>query len=299
MKLVANIQLTPTKADAKLLRDTLERCNAASNVASEVGFEKFGMKVRQANLHKATYHRLREEFELTAQVAVHCGKKVADAYATARGNKEKLEKPVRFRKHAAQPYDDRILRFLPDGKHVSIWALAGRLKIPFICGDRQWELLKYRKGEVDMMLVRGKWYLACICDIPDPELAEVEDVLGVDFGVVNLAYDSEGRSYTGDEVEAARQKYKRRRAGLQRRGSKAAKRRLKKLSGKEARFKKHENHRISKEIVANAERSRSAIAVEDLTGIRKRTKVRPNFSPKRAKPLILLMATQKCSHNVY
>jgi hypothetical protein len=25
----------------------------------------------------------------------------------------------------------------------------------------------------------------------------------------------------------------------------------------------------------------------------------PNFSPKRAKPLILLMATQKCSHNVY
>jgi hypothetical protein len=75
MKLVANIQLTPTKADAKHLRDTLERCNAASNVASEVGFEKFGMKVRQANLHKATYHRLREEFELTAQVAVHCGKK--------------------------------------------------------------------------------------------------------------------------------------------------------------------------------------------------------------------------------
>jgi hypothetical protein len=28
---------------------------------------------------------------------VHCGKKVADAYATARGNKKKLEKPVRFR----------------------------------------------------------------------------------------------------------------------------------------------------------------------------------------------------------
>jgi hypothetical protein len=41
VKLVANIQLTPTKANAKLLRDTLERCNAASNVASEVGFERF------------------------------------------------------------------------------------------------------------------------------------------------------------------------------------------------------------------------------------------------------------------
>ncbi|MBO0753082.1 MAG: transposase [Bradyrhizobiaceae bacterium] len=53
-----------------------------------------------------------------------------------------------------------------------------------------------------------------------------------------------------------------------------AKRRLKKLSGKEARFRKHTNHVISKEIVATAERSRSAIALEDLTHVRKRTKVK-------------------------
>ena len=64
------------------------------------------------------------------------------------------------------------------------------------------------------------------------------------------------------------------RAVLQRRGTKGAKRRLKKLSGKEARFRKHTNHVISKELVASAERSRSAIALEDLTHIRKRTKVR-------------------------
>jgi IS605 OrfB family transposase len=62
---------------------------------------------------------------------------------------------------------------------------------------------------------------------------------------------------------------------LRRRGTTAAKRRLKKLSGKEARFlRKHTNHVISKEIVATAGRSRSAIALEDLTHIRKRTKVR-------------------------
>jgi putative transposase len=274
MKLVANIQVTPTKADAQALKQTLETCNKACMEASRVGFEALGMKVRQYNLQPLVYRQLREDFGLTAQAAIRSIAKVGDAYASARGNKEKLEEPVRFRKHAAQPYDDRIFRFLPGGKEVSIWTLAGRLKIPFVCGERQKALLAKRQGEVDLMFIRGKWYLAVVCDIPDPEENEIEDVLGVDFGVVNLAYDSNGKCYSGNKVEAARQKYNRRRRGLQKRGSKAAKRRLKKLSGKEARFRKHENHRISKEMVANAERSRCALALEDLTGIRKRTKVR-------------------------
>jgi IS605 OrfB family transposase len=61
---------------------------------------------------------------------------------------------------------------------------------------------------------------------------------------------------------------------LQRRGTKAAQRRLKKLSGKEACLRQHTNRCISKEILANTKRSRSTIAVEDLTHIRKRVKAR-------------------------
>jgi putative transposase len=99
-------------------------------------------------------------------------------------------------------------------------------------------------------------------------------VLGVDFGVVNIAYDSEGKPYTGAEVEKVRSRHALKRATLQRHGTKGAKRRLKRLSGKEARFRKHTNHCIYKEIVATAERLSAAIAFEDLTGIRKRIKAR-------------------------
>jgi IS605 OrfB family transposase len=210
-----------------------------------------------------------KEFGPTAQAVICCIGKVADAYTTQTANK--CEGLVRFRKLAAQPYDDRIFRFVADNK-VSIWTLAGRQKIPFVCDERQRALVSHRKGEVDLMLVRGKWYLACVCDVADPDRIAIEDVLGVDFGIVNLAFDSAGRSYTGAAVENVRQKLSRRRAGLQRCGTKAAKRKLKKLSGKEARFRKHTNHCISKEIVANAQRSRSATAIEDLTHIRKRVK---------------------------
>ena len=30
-------------------------------------------------------------------------------------------------------------------------------------------LFAYRKGEVDLMFVGGKWYVAVVCDVADPE----------------------------------------------------------------------------------------------------------------------------------
>jgi len=45
---------------------------------------------------------------------------------------------------------------------------------------------------------------------------------------------------------------------------------LKRIAGKEARFRKHENHCISKSIVAAAKGTGRGIAVEDLSGIRDR-----------------------------
>lgn len=263
MKLVANLKLTPTPEQAKELRATLERCNEACNWLSEQAFA--AKTTRQYDMQKAFYYPLRERFELTAQVAIQCIKKVADAY-------KKDEKTVRvFRKHAAQPYDDRILRFCADDV-VSLWVLSGRAKITHVCGDHQRKLLEHRKGEVDLMLVRGKWYLAAVCDFDDPKLIEPGGVLGVDFGIVNIATDSLGKPYSGAAVEAYRVRYTKRRATLQRVGTRAAKRRLRKISGQQSRFQKHENHCISKKIVATAERSGLGIALEDLTHIRSRVK---------------------------
>jgi putative transposase len=187
------------------LKATLERCNAACNEMSKRGLE--AGKTRQHDLHKLLYADARQQFAIAAQVAVRCIAKVADAYTTQQANRQ--SGPVHFRKHASQPYDDRIFRFMAGYK-----ALNGREKIPFVCGTRQQALLRYRS------------------------------------------------------------RYPLKRATLQYHGTKGAKRRLTKLSGKEARFRKHINNCISKEIVATAERSRCATAPEDLTHIRKRGKAR-------------------------
>ena len=55
---------------------------------------------------------------------------------------------------------------------------------------------------------------------------------------------------------------------------KSAKRHLKKLSGKEARFRKNTNHVISKRIVQKAKANKQAIAIEELRHIRTRTEAR-------------------------
>jgi putative transposase len=57
--------------------------------------------------------------------------------------------------------------------------------IPFVRGERQRAMLVHRKGEVDLMLVHGKRYLAVVCDVPESEKIGIEDMLGVDLGVVN------------------------------------------------------------------------------------------------------------------
>jgi IS605 OrfB family transposase len=75
-------------------------------------------------------------------------------------------------------------------------------------------------------------------------------------------------------VESTRKHYAKRRAGLNRVGTKSARRRLSKIRKRETNFRRNENHRISKQIVAKAKATGSAIAIEDLNGIRDRVTVK-------------------------
>jgi IS605 OrfB family transposase len=265
MKLVAAIKLLPSREQAAVLKATLARCNEACTAIAAKGFAA-GV-LRQFDLHKLTYVETRAEFGLTAQAAVRCIAKVADAFKVNRS-----VAPI-FRADAAQPYDDRIIRFCDDDT-VSIWTLEGRMKLKFVAGQHQRDLLAFRKGEVDLCFVRGKWMLACTCDIPETEGFKAADWIGVDLGIVSIAATSDGVIHSGDSIERTRRKLAKRRAGLQKRGTKAAKRRLVKLSRQQARFQKHTNHCISKAIVIEAERTGRGIAVEELTHIRSRVTAR-------------------------
>ena len=208
-------------------------------------------------------------------MVVRCIAKVADAYKLDHRTRR------RFKRYAAQPYDDRIVRFCSDTE-ASLWSTTGRLTIAYQCGERQRAVLAYRKGEVDLMYIRGVFYLAVVCDVLEPEEIGIERILGVDFGIVNLAVDSDGTVYSGSTIDHTRQRFQQRREGLQRHQTRAARRKLRQLAGKQERFQAHTNHTISKRLVDTAQRSAAGIGLEELTGIRQRVKARRQQRPRHA-----------------
>ncbi len=97
---------------------------------------------------------------------------------------------------------------------------------------------------------------------------------GVDLGIVNIATTSDGTVHSGKHINQVRHRNRRLRTKLQAKGTKSAKRLLRHLSGREARFAADTNHRISKSIVTEAQRTTHGIALEDLGGIRARVRLR-------------------------
>jgi putative transposase len=266
MKLIAQVKLLPAPEQADALRHTLEQANVACRFVSDTAWET--KTFRQYDLHHKCYKGVREQFGLSAQVAERAIAKVAHAYKLDRKTKRT------FKTTGSIAYDDRILSWRLHDQTVSIWTMNGRLRIPFVCGERQKELLQTRQGESDLGLYKGMFFLSATCDVDEPKPVDVEGVLGVDLGVTNIAVDSDGQVHSASHINNVRRRQRRLRANLQARGTRSAKRKLKRLSGKERRFAKDTNHCISKKLVAKAKDTNRAIALEDLGGIRERVTVR-------------------------
>lgn len=112
------------------------------------------------------------------------------------------------------------------------------------------------------------------CAVEEREPLDIDDVLGVDLGVTNIATDSDGTIHSGSTSKRVRYRHRRLRNKLQKKGTLSAKRRLRKLAGQEARFAKDTNHTISKRLVREAQRTKRAIALEQLKHIRTRVRAR-------------------------
>ena len=287
MKLVVAVRLYPDAAQEAALRDTLALCNQAANLVSARAFQ--ARVTGKQSLQRLVYGDLKE-MGLSAQPAIHVARKVAGAYATLKasiragnlgepGSRRRVKaesRAIRFRPDAAQPFDDRCLSWQPARRTVSIWTTAGRIaQIPFRCSDAQYQQLReHRRGESDLVHRDGKWYLYATCDIPEPDLAEPDGFTGVDLGIANIATTDDGTRHSGKHLNRHRHRNRALRRKLQAKGTKSAKRLLRKRARKEARFATGTNHLIAKRIVTEAERTGRGIALEDLTGIRARVRLR-------------------------
>jgi putative transposase len=267
----------------------LHAVNKAANDVSRAGFDAHGLKSSVKQLRSLCYGDLKGR-GLGAQAAQHVIKRVADAYATLRGNirggnlgkpgsrrRVKAEsKPIEVREDAAHTYDDRCLSWHYDRRTVSIWTVGGRLKNVAFTGSESdlKTLVDHRQGESDLMLRDGKWFLIATCDVPEAPLCEPVDWIGVDRGITHLATTSDATNYSGRRLHRYRRRQAKKKAEIQAKRTRSATRLVNKRAKREARHAAHMNHTIAKEVVAVAQRTDRGIALEELGGIRERVTVR-------------------------
>ena len=258
MKQTLMVKLATGPEQYQALLQTMERFNEACNYISQLAFENH--TASQVKLHHLAYRYLRERYGLSAQMAVRVVGKVVEQY---RRDKSRLHI---FKSHSAMVYDSRILAFKGLDK-ISILTLRGRLIIPIRIGEYQAARMNTVVKETDLILRNGIFYLAIAVDAPEASPDDPVDTLGVDLGVINLAVDSDGEFYSGESVDKVREKIDELKTSLQSKGTKSAKRHLKRLSGRESRFRRSVNHIMSKRLISKAKDTHRQIALEDLKGI--------------------------------
>jgi IS605 OrfB family transposase len=258
MKQTLMVKLDTTPEQYQALLVTMERFNEACNYISKLAFDNH--TASQVKLHHLAYYYLREHYGLSAQMAVRCVGKVVEQY------RRDKSKPHKFKRCSAMVYDSRILAFKGLDK-ISILTLQGRLLIPIRIGEYQKARINTVVKETDLILRNKVFYMAVVVDVPEQTPDDPVGALGVDLGVINLAVDSDGEFYSGNQVDKVREKMEVLKSKLQSKGTKSAKRHLKKLSGKEAGFRRNTNHIISKRLVSKAKDTHRQIILEDLNGV--------------------------------
>jgi putative transposase len=232
-------------------------------------------------IQKEVYRAVRQQFGLTANLAVRACARVAA--------NRKVGKVKEFRATSVD-YDARLFDYRAKEQCVSLSTLDGRKRISLVVGNHQIEKLKGKKPTSATLCKRkdGKFYIHIQVkeEVPEPQTGH--GVLGVDLGRTDIAHTTEGGNWHGQQLTKVRDHYSKLRAVLQQKASKgtrSSRRRcrevVKRLSGRERRFQAWVNHRISTRIVETAKSLSACIAIEDLTGIRERTNQQPRTKTER------------------
>ncbi|NJM67093.1 MAG: IS200/IS605 family element transposase accessory protein TnpB [Acaryochloris sp. RU_4_1] len=274
MQRTIRIQLQPDIETAKVLSQTIEQYTWSFNAVCKHGWEND--LANGVELHKATYYDHRAITGLPSQLVCAARVKATEALKSAKSLKKK-GKTVSFPASKRCPirYDARSYTvFWFDRSELSILSIKGRVKLTFEIAEYYRQYLNWKNTSADLLQDRkGRWWLYVVMEAETPEVSATNEVVGVDLGIASPAVDSRGSKYGSDHWKEIEDRTFELRRRLQSKGTKSARRHLKKLSGRQRRFRKDCDHVLSKRLVRSVQ-SGATLVFEDLTNIRGRAKMR-------------------------
>ena len=293
------LHIHPDTEAVSLFENLTIRYASACDAVSEYVFDN-GFILNFMSLQERLYNHIRETFGLKSQMTISVFKTVTARYKTVKEQLfqkpykykdehgkwqyitrtlEWLQKPVRFRRPQADLVRNRDYSFTDNGTMLSINTLGKRVKVSFDipeCFEEYFDRSAenpWSFGTAKLVSLNGEWYLhiPMTREVPDSSAGTApQHVVGIDRGLRFLVttYDEQGDTefISGKEILDKRQTYNDVRAELQEKGTKSAKRVLKRLSGRENRWMSDVNHQISKALV-DRYGSDTLFVIEDLTDV--------------------------------
>jgi predicted transposase len=188
MLLTVKAKLQPSGEQRTKLHTTMQTFNAACTDISKIAYET--KTYNKYKLQHTLYHRIREQYRIPAQLAIRAISKVVESYRTERRHLHT------FNPQGAVVYDERIMGFKGLDR-VSLTTLEGRAVAPILVGGYAKLDQRRIRGQADLIYVKGEFYLCVAVETPKETPLKPDGVLGVDFGIVNIASTSDGVSYSG------------------------------------------------------------------------------------------------------
>jgi putative transposase len=281
------LELHPAPEQTESLADTSRQFTESFNSVCCHGWQE--RETNGVTLHHATYRTLKDALpslvsDLHIQARVKATEAVKSALALAKKGKKVSCPQSRF---CAPRFNLHTFKLSWEQRTVRLSTTKGRVTVPFSLPEYAKKYLGNPTATADLLFRKGRWWLNVVLTLPTPDIeacahartqgapapAGSEEVIGIDLGLTRAAVTSANGFYGERRWRELEARDFRLRRALQQKGTKSAKRHLKKLSGRTARRRRDHDHVVSRRIV-DATPPGATLAVENLTDIRQRVKAR-------------------------
>ncbi|WP_261810785.1 RNA-guided endonuclease InsQ/TnpB family protein [Levilactobacillus humaensis] len=264
-----------------------------ANIVSQWIFDhEFQLSWLKINHH--LYKLLREKSELNSQMIQSVFRTVSARYKTVQKQMKQhsyrykneankwikvprnltwLVKPIQFRRPQADLVRQSNYSFVDEMQQISLTTLGKRTKLNFTNkGFEKYFTNDWKFGTAKLVHNQGKWFLhiGITKEVGDFDTKDNPQIVGIDRGLRFLAtaFDSEGKTlfFDGRRILRKRKKFLEVRRQLQSKGTRSAKKKLKRLAQRENRWMTDVNHRLAKTLAA-LYGPHTLFVLEDLTNV--------------------------------
>lgn len=281
MQRTMRVILEPIDSQAAMLADTCQVFTSAFNQAVDIGWQSDVSNATK--LHYLTYYPVKAAHptlvsDLVNQARVKAAEALRSAFALRKDAERTVSKP---QSPSCPPrYNKNTYRVDWSSRTVRLSTTGGRQPVRFHVPAYAEKYTGFPVDTADLLCRRGRWYLHIVVTLPTPILIASGEVIGVDLGLAQPAVTSQP-AFLGEKrwknIEGQRFKLKRQ---LQRRGTPSAKRHLRHLRGKQARFRRDCDHALSARLVHSCAPG-TTLVIENLTDIRTRTPIKRKTETSR------------------